>query len=66
MNDLVGKRVKLLVPVRAGSGKEYFNEHPKILRVTESLGRPMYLVKWDDDVTTFVFTHEVEILDEMD
>ena len=64
MDDLIGKRVKLLAPVRAGNGKEYFKEHPKIIRLSETLGRPMYLVKWDDDATTFVFPNELEVLED--
>lgn len=63
MSDVVGKRVKLLVPVRASSGKEYFIEHPKIVRITKNLDRTMYLVKWDDDASTFLFPDEVEILE---
>lgn len=63
MNDLVGKRVKLLVPVRSSNGKEYFKEHPTIIRIVENLERTMYYVRWDDEASTFLFPDEVEILE---
>lgn len=66
MNDLVGKKVRLKIPIRAGEGKSYFKEIATIIRVTENLGRIMWLIRFSDDVTTFIFPdeNEVEIIDE--
>ena len=36
-----------------------FAEQPQILRKLENLDRQMYLVRFDDGATTFVFPHEV-------
>lgn len=63
MNDLVGKKVKLKRPVRAGEGKQYFTEIATILRVSFNLDREMYLVGFDDGATTFLFPNEVEFVE---
>ena len=64
MNDLVGKKVKLLVPVRSSNGKEYFKEHPKITRIIDNLDRHMFCVVFEDGASTFLFPNEIEVLEE--
>jgi hypothetical protein len=63
MNDLVGKTCHLLKPIRTHEGLSKFKEIATILRVTTNLDRIMYLVRFDDGITTFLFPDEVKILE---
>jgi hypothetical protein len=58
-----GKSCQLRKPIRDGDGRTHFRDHPQVIREVDNLGRHMYLVRFDDGATTFVFPHEVEILD---
>jgi hypothetical protein len=57
----VGRRCRLLRPIRDREGHTRFVERPRILREIDNLGRRMYLVKFADGATTFVFPHEVAL-----
>lgn len=59
---VVGKACKLLGEVRDAQGKSRFNEEVVILREVMNLERKMYLCRFSDGVTTFLFPNEVEIL----
>jgi hypothetical protein len=55
----VGTRCKLLRPIRDREGRARFAEQPEIVRELTNLERQMYLVKFSDGNTTFVFPDEV-------
>jgi hypothetical protein len=57
------KSRQLRIAIRDGAGRTHFRDHPQVLREIDNLGRHMYLMRFDDGATTFVFPHEVEILD---
>jgi hypothetical protein len=52
-------RCQLLIAVRDRSGKVRFRETPEIIREVCNLGRRMFLVRFDDGETTFLFPNEV-------
>ncbi len=58
---LVGRRCRLLKPVRDHEGRSRFNEEPRVVREIENLGRRMYLVQFNDGATTFLFPDEVVV-----
>jgi len=58
---VTGKRCKLLRPVRDRQGRNHFGEEPMILREIDNFDRHMYLVKFDDGATTFLFRHEMDL-----
>ena len=49
----------LLRPVRDGAGRNHFNESVMLLREIRNLDRIMYLVRFADGSTTFLFPHEI-------
>jgi hypothetical protein len=55
------KRCQLVGLVRDHSGRVRFGEKPTILREVNNLDRRMFLVKFDDGATTFLFPHEIAI-----
>jgi hypothetical protein len=55
----MGGRCRLTRPIRDREGRGRFAEQPQILRKLKNLDRQMYLVRFDDGATTFVFPHEV-------
>jgi hypothetical protein len=57
----IGRRCRLLKPVRDHEGLSRFSEKPRILRSVDNLGRRMFLVQFDDGATTFLFPDEVTI-----
>ena len=59
---VVGRRCRLLKPVRDHEGLNRFTEQPRIMREVENLGRRMYLVQFDDGATTFLFPDEVVVM----
>jgi hypothetical protein len=59
--DAVGKICNLRRPIRDRAGRSRFSEKPTILREVLNLERRMYLVKFDDGATTFVFPDEIEL-----
>jgi hypothetical protein len=58
---MVGRRCRLLKPVRDHEGLSRFSEKPSILRSVDNLGRRMLLVQFDDGATTFLFPDEVVV-----
>jgi hypothetical protein len=58
---VVGRRCRLLKPVRDHEGLSRFSEKPRILRTVDNLGRRMLLVQFDDGATTFLFPDEVVV-----
>ncbi|MGH7905744.1 MAG: hypothetical protein ACREP6_03865 [Candidatus Binataceae bacterium] len=62
LNQSLEQRCKLLRPVRDHEGRSRFGEMPRIVREVQNLGRRMYLVEFADGATTFVFPHEIALL----
>ncbi len=60
------KHCRLKRPVRDRAGRTHFGETALILREVHNLGRLMYLVRFDDGNTTFVFPEEIELISEPD
>ena len=58
---VVGRRCRLLKPVRDHEGLSRFSEKPRILRTVDNLGRRMLLVQFEDGATTFLFPDEVVV-----
>ena len=56
------KYCRLLEPVRDHEGRIRFTEAVEIIKEIDNLDRHMYLVRFEDGSTTFVFPHEVEVL----
>jgi hypothetical protein len=54
---------RLLRPIRDHEGRERFRDRPEIIRQVDNLDRRMYLIRFGDGTTTFVFPYEVEIVD---
>ena len=55
------KRCQLVGIVRDHSGRIRFGEQPTIVREVNNLDRRMFLVRFDDGATTFLFPHEVAL-----
>ena len=55
------KRCRLLGSIRDHNGRIRFGEEPTILREVDNLDRHMFLVRFDDGATTFLFPHEVAL-----
>ena len=58
---VVGRRCRLLIPVRDHEGLSRYSERPRLLRSVNNLGRRMLLVQFDDGATTFRFPGEVVV-----
>lgn len=54
-----GLRCRLLKPIRDHEGRIRFGERPRVLQDIYNLGRHMYLVRFEDGSTTFLFPDEV-------
>lgn len=54
-----GTTCRLLRPIRDREGRLRYEEHPRILRRITNLEREMFLVRFDDGATTFVFPDEI-------
>ncbi|MGH7865649.1 MAG: hypothetical protein ACREQB_11710 [Candidatus Binataceae bacterium] len=61
IDGVAGRRCRLLKPVRDHEGRSRFGERPRILREVDNLSRRMFLVKFEDGATTFLFPDEVVI-----
>ncbi len=57
------RRCRLALPIRDQGGKLRFRESPAVVREVRNPDRRMLLVRFDDGATTFVFPHEVELLE---
>ncbi|HZO83244.1 MAG TPA: hypothetical protein VFB33_16230 [Candidatus Binataceae bacterium] len=53
------RRCSLVRPIRDHEGRVRFHENPVIVKEVNNLGRLMYLVRFDDGATTFLFPDEV-------
>ncbi len=62
VESVVGRRCRLLRPVRDPEGYSRFREEPRILREINNLDRLMYLVEFNDGATTFLFPSEVVVI----
>ena len=58
VTDAIGHQCRLLKPIRDGRGRSHFDERPRIVREVFNLGRRMFLVRFADGTTTFLFPHE--------
>jgi hypothetical protein len=58
---IIGRYCHLLRPVRDHEGKMRFNEKPVILREVNNLDRRMFLVRFTNGSTTFLFPDEINI-----
>ena len=56
------KYCRPLEPVRDHEGHIRFTGAVEIVKEIDNLDRHMYLVRFEDGATTFVFPHEVEVL----
>lgn len=61
--SITGRHCQLRQPVRDQSGRSRFHEEPVIVREMRNLDRCMYLVRFADGATTFVFPHEIVVRD---
>jgi hypothetical protein len=59
--EVIGKTCHLRRPIRDRAGRSRFTEAPVIVREMTNLDRRMYLVKFADGATTFVFPDEIEL-----
>ena len=59
MQVIAGAACRLLRPIRDREGRIRYEEHPRILRKITNLEREMFLVRFDDGATTFVFPDEI-------
>jgi hypothetical protein len=60
-DSTTARHCRLLRPVRDQHGLSHFNEQPRIIREFDNLDRHMYLVRFDDGSTTFLFPYEVVV-----
>lgn len=58
---VIGRHCQLLKPVRDQQGRTRFNEKPEILREVDNLNRRMFLVRFADGATTFLFPDEINV-----
>ncbi len=59
--EVIGKICHLRKPIRDRAGRNRFTEAPVIVGEMTNLDRHMYLVKFADGATTFVFPDEIEL-----
>jgi hypothetical protein len=57
--EQIEKHCRLVKPVTDRNGRVHFGEDPAILREVINLDRQMFLIRFDDGATTFVFPHEL-------
>jgi hypothetical protein len=58
--ETISKFCRVIKPVRDKAGRIRFNEIAQIVGEMENLGRQMYLVKFADGSTTFLFPDEID------
>jgi hypothetical protein len=61
MSDLHGRQCRLRKAIRDTAGRTRFQESPVILREVFNLDRHMYLVRFADGSTAFLFPHEIDV-----
>ncbi len=57
--ETITRLCRLVKPIRDKAGRVRFNEMARIVDEVENLGRRMYLVKFQDGSTTFLFPDEI-------
>jgi hypothetical protein len=62
--NVSGRTCHLRVPVRDREGGIRFRERPTVLCEIFNLGRRMYLARFADGITMYLFAHEVEFDDD--
>jgi hypothetical protein len=62
--NYIGKQCHLLKPTRLANGMSKFKDIATILRVVRNLEREMFLVRFTDDTTTFLFPEEFTIIED--
>ncbi len=55
----IRRRCRLLVPVRDRLGRTHYDERPMVLHEIFNLGRHMYLVRFEDGTTIYLFENEI-------
>jgi hypothetical protein len=60
--EVHGRQCRLRGPIRDRAGRIRFREMPVVVGEVFNLDRHMYLVKFSDGATTFVFPHEVDVV----
>ncbi len=53
------RRCSLVRPIRDHEGRVRFHETPEVVKEINNLGRLMYLVRFADGATTFLFPDEI-------
>ena len=64
---MYGKKMdaELTDTIRDASGKSHrIGQHVTIVKRSETLGREMYLVQFEDDSRGYVYSHEIELVSE--
>ena len=62
--EIRGRSCQLRVPVRDRNGHTRFDERPTVLHEIWNLGRHMYLARFADGTTMYLFQHEIKFDDE--
>jgi Ni,Fe-hydrogenase III large subunit len=57
--ETIDKFCRVVKPIRDKAGRIRFNEMARMINEVENLGRRMYLVRFDDGSTTFLFPDEI-------
>jgi hypothetical protein len=58
--ETTSRLCRLVKPIRDKAGRVRFNETAEIVDEVENLGRRMYLVRFEDGSTTFLFPDEIK------
>jgi hypothetical protein len=66
MHELVGKKCRLVRPIRDPEGKSRYREelNPTIIRVGNNLDRLMLYVQLSDETIMVLFPKDIEIIEE--
>ncbi len=57
-----GRQCRLLRPIRDHEGRTRFEEVPLIMKHMRNLEREMFLVRFSDGATVFVFPDEIAVI----
>lgn len=60
--ESAGRQCRLLRPIRDHEGRTRFEEVPKIVKHLNNLDREMFLVRFADGATVFVFPDEIAVI----
>jgi hypothetical protein len=62
--EAIGRRCRLIVPVRDHQGRIQFEERPTIVSEIHNLGRHMFLARFADGAYMYLFQHEIRLEDD--